>query len=64
MDLLNNTINRRFMSGSFPAEKLFSVPIDNCHEIDFEKEAAEGLLLFEEHPEIFNIFFLDRKSVV
>ena len=58
MDLLNNTINRRFMSGSFPAEKLFSVPIDNCHEIDFEKEAAEGLLLFEEHPEIFNIFFL------
>ena len=64
MDLFDNAVNRRFMSGSFPSEKLYPVSGDDCLEIDFEKEAAEALSLFKEHPEVFNFFFLSCRDRV
>lgn len=62
MDLLDNAINRRLMSGSFPSEKLYPVPIEDSCEIDFANEAADGWSLFKEHPEVFCFVFLSCRD--
>ena len=58
MDILDNTVNKRIMSGNFPVESLYPSTIEGGREIDIDARAESMMKQFEELPELFTILFI------
>lgn len=58
MDILDNAINQRIMSGSFPTDKLFPSSIEEGRVIDFLAQAGKGLEVLRQNPDLFYVLFV------
>lgn len=57
MDILDNIVNKRIMSGNFPSERLYPSTTEKGRIIDFDAQAESMITLFEENPDVFACFF-------
>ncbi len=57
MDIIDNAINQRIMSGSFPTEKLFPASIEAGRDIDILAHAEPALEMFRQNPDLLFLFF-------
>lgn len=57
MNLLDNEINKRLISGFFPVDKLYPDDDYAPKACDFEKLAGDGLKVFRQYPVILNGLF-------
>jgi hypothetical protein len=57
MDIIDNAINQRIMSGSFPTEKLFPASIEAGRDIDILAHAEPTLEMLKHNPDLLFLFF-------
>lgn len=63
MDIFDNEINKRIVSGFFPTEKLYPAVKPDI-EFDIENRAQAGLKFFSEKPELFDLLFVCAAKTV
>lgn len=63
MDIFDNEINKRIVSGFFPTEKLYPTVKPDI-EFEIEMRAQAGLKLFCEKPELFDLLFVCAAKTV